>query len=188
MGGFVDVGWIVFYVSWGAAALHPSMSRVSEESDAAGSEVQSGRIAAIGAFSLIPPAVLLSDGIFNDGGNAVIVAIFSACINVLILIRLAGTVAVHRQAVARERVLRTCGESLVTAQGHGEIVSAGLGAVQALTNAAPGITTALYLARDLPADSRAIVCDGPPARDGARGSLGGRRIRRGAVRREAHQC
>jgi diguanylate cyclase (GGDEF)-like protein/PAS domain S-box-containing protein len=150
MGGFVDLGWILFYVTWGAAALHPSMSRVSDEP--ADNEIKSGRIAAIGAFSLIAPAVLLSDATFNDGDNAFIVAVFSACINVLILIRLAGTVSVHRQAVARERVLRACGESLVTAQGREEISSAGLAAVHALTNAAPWITTSLHLARVTAAD------------------------------------
>src|SRR5207248_9872703 len=29
-GGLLDGGWIVFYVLWGAAALHPSMADISE--------------------------------------------------------------------------------------------------------------------------------------------------------------
>ena len=169
MGGFVDLGWILFYVTWGAAALHPSMSRVTDDWDAAGSEVRSGRIAAIGAFSLIAPAVLLSDAVSNDGDNALTVAVFSACINVLVLIRLAGTVTVHRQAVARERVLRACGESLVTAQSRAEISSAGLAAVQALTNGASGIESSLHLARAPPPTAQHHLRRSPPARRSSRG-------------------
>ncbi len=30
VGGPVDVGWIAFYLTWGCAALHPSMQRMSE--------------------------------------------------------------------------------------------------------------------------------------------------------------
>ena len=162
MGGLVDLGWILFYVTWGAAALHPSMSRVTDDAGATSSEVRSGRIAAIGAFALIAPAVLLNDALSNGGDNALVVAIFSAGINLLVLVRLAGTVRVHRQAVARERVLRACGESLVTAQSSEDISAAGLAAVRALTDGGAPVETELHLARMTPPDGPAPVTSVQP--------------------------
>ena len=43
MGGVADLGWIAFYVAWGAAALHPSMAQVTVRTEAWSSEVRSGR-------------------------------------------------------------------------------------------------------------------------------------------------
>jgi hypothetical protein len=52
----VDIGWIVFYVAWGAAALHPSMRELSPcPENAAGHRSPVGRGRQCG---LIPPVVL----------------------------------------------------------------------------------------------------------------------------------
>ncbi|MEA3055180.1 MAG: hypothetical protein QOD30_612, partial [Actinomycetota bacterium] len=53
----VDAGWIVFYVGWGAAALHPSMRDLSVRSPAA-SRASVRRLALFCSAALIPPAVL----------------------------------------------------------------------------------------------------------------------------------
>lgn len=54
-GGPVDVGWIVFYFCWGAAALHPSMRTLSEPGRTTMAPMTRGRFALLAAASLMAP-------------------------------------------------------------------------------------------------------------------------------------
>ncbi len=54
-----DLGWILFYSCWGAAALHPSMRELSEPRPLAPPRTSRRRLALLGAVSLIAPVVLL---------------------------------------------------------------------------------------------------------------------------------
>ena len=62
-----DIGWIIFYSCWGAAALHPSMRELSERRPVAALLTSRSRLALLGAVTLIAPVVLLVETI---GGQA----------------------------------------------------------------------------------------------------------------------
>ena len=55
-GDLLDGGWIVYYVLWGAAALHPSMTSISEAA-APSMKLTRARILAIAAAALIAPVI-----------------------------------------------------------------------------------------------------------------------------------
>jgi diguanylate cyclase (GGDEF)-like protein/PAS domain S-box-containing protein len=141
VGGWGQLGWVVFYVSSGVAALHPSMREVTETADRVSVDVRTGRLAALAALGLIAPALLFA----GSNEHATAIGVFAATLYLLVLVRLAGIVAVHRQALARERILRVSGESLLIAQDVHDLTTATLDAVRSLTANSGPIDSALYL-------------------------------------------
>lgn len=114
-GGPVDVGWLTFYVAWGAAALHPSMVTLTEPRTVRQTELGGRRLLALALASLIAPAILLVEAVrgpVHDGG---VIAISSAALFLLVLARLAGVADRHRRSLARERVLRQASAALAAA-------------------------------------------------------------------------
>jgi diguanylate cyclase (GGDEF)-like protein/PAS domain S-box-containing protein len=85
----VDAGWIVFYVGWGAAALHPSMSRLAIAAPNRRS-INARRLMLVGSAVLIPPVALFVEQARGDVVNAVPIAIASAVTFVLVMVRVAG--------------------------------------------------------------------------------------------------
>ena len=61
-GGLLDLGWMVSYLCWGAAALHPSVRSLSEVSPARGVRVNRRRLLVLAPAALIAPALLLFQG------------------------------------------------------------------------------------------------------------------------------
>jgi diguanylate cyclase (GGDEF)-like protein/PAS domain S-box-containing protein len=115
MGGPIDFGWIVFYATWGAAALHPSMRDLTEPRVVRESPVTSGRLLILTLSALVPPAVLMVEEITGSVTDAVAIAALSATVFLLVLLRLSGVVRINRQATERERGLRQAGAVLVSA-------------------------------------------------------------------------
>jgi diguanylate cyclase (GGDEF)-like protein len=62
-GGLVDLGWMVSYLCWGAAALHPSVRSLSEVAPSRGPRVNRKRLLVLAPAALIAPALLLYQGI-----------------------------------------------------------------------------------------------------------------------------
>ena len=61
-GGLLDLGWMTSYLCWGAAALHPSVRRLSEVAPANGVRVDRRRLLVLAPAALIAPALLLYQG------------------------------------------------------------------------------------------------------------------------------
>ena len=55
-GTIVDLGWALFYCAWGAAALHPTMTRLTEPVPRQQVEVSPARLAVLMLASLIAPS------------------------------------------------------------------------------------------------------------------------------------
>ncbi|HEX2356699.1 MAG TPA: EAL domain-containing protein [Micromonosporaceae bacterium] len=128
-GGPVDLVWMLFYATWGAAALHPSMVRLTEPRVARPSKLTARRLVLLTLCSLIAPVVLLAqavDGPVTDGG---VIALASAVMFVLVLTRLYDAMRTHQRALGRERGLREAGADLVAATDLGQVTSAIRGAV-----------------------------------------------------------
>jgi diguanylate cyclase len=100
-GGLLDAGWLLSYVLWGAAALHPSIRvLVDANVTAQPSRVGRGRLTLLAASSLLAPGVLFVQGVtapervdwFAIGTGAVVLFL-------LVLVRMSGFVTqVQRQA------------------------------------------------------------------------------------------
>ena len=131
-GTIVDLGWALFYCAWGAAALHPTMTRLTEPVPRQQVEVSPARLAVLMLASLIAPLVLLIIAPSGAGSDVDVIAVFSAVLYLLVLTRLWDAAASHRRALDRERVLRQASMSLVTAADVSQVAAAVKGAVDAL--------------------------------------------------------
>lgn len=110
-GTIVDLGWAVLYGAWAAAALHPSMRSLTRSAERR-AETGLGWLSLLAVASLIAPGILLIGAVRGVHSNVGVIGAFSAVLFLLVLYRLAGVVATHRQAVGREKVLRIAVSSL----------------------------------------------------------------------------
>ncbi|GAA2589220.1 hypothetical protein GCM10010399_19120 [Dactylosporangium fulvum] len=124
VGGPTDLGWVICYSGWAAAALHPSMVQLTEPTRASSADLGARRIALLGAASLIAPAVLLIEASLGRVHDAAVIAASSGVMFVLVLARLAGVMANHRQSIVRERELREATTTLVSAADATEAMAA----------------------------------------------------------------
>jgi diguanylate cyclase (GGDEF)-like protein/PAS domain S-box-containing protein len=111
----VDLGWVVFYAGWGAAALHPTMTDLTQPVGRQHVEVSPVRLIVLMLASLVAPVVLFTGSFGVRGGDGGVIAVFSAVLYLLVLSRLSDVAASHRRALGRERAVRQAGASLVSA-------------------------------------------------------------------------
>ncbi len=124
IGSFYDLGWVVFYAVWGVAALHPSMVGLSVPVRQPPAEMSPRRVILLMAVALVAPAVLLADTLLGNASHGPVIAGASALLFLLLMLRLSGVVTRHRQAVERERTLRSAGADLVSAADTDEVAKA----------------------------------------------------------------
>jgi Flp pilus assembly protein TadB len=107
----VDLGWIAFYVCWGAAALLPSMRELTEPKVLRRRHERLRRLVLLGLACLIAPAVLLIEVLTGNVHDGLVIAVLSAVLSVLVLVRLGRAVRIQRASVERERALASCRRS-----------------------------------------------------------------------------
>ncbi|MGA2211208.1 MAG: EAL domain-containing protein [Acidimicrobiales bacterium] len=127
-----DLGWILFYSCWGAAALHPSMRELSAPRPAAPLRTSRARLALLAMVSLIAPAVLLVETGLGNPVDAPVIAVVAGAMFLLVLLRMSGLVRAHQSAVSREQVLRRASAELVAAPGREAMYEATVTAVSEL--------------------------------------------------------
>ena len=99
-GGFLDAGWLLSYVTWAAAALHPSM-RGSGTPTAEPQRVRMTRrrLGLLAASSLLAPALLFVPGIGTDGVDRLAIGAGAVLLFLLVVLRMSGFVSqVQRQS------------------------------------------------------------------------------------------
>jgi len=114
-GTVVDLGWALFYGAWGAAALSPTMTELTQPVARQHVEVSPIRLTVLMLASLIAPTVLFAESFRSRGPYESVIAVFSAILYLLVLSRLWDVAASHRRALGRERAVRQAGVSLVSA-------------------------------------------------------------------------
>ncbi len=114
-GTIIDLGWAVFYAAWGAAALHPTMTELTQPASRPQAEASPIRLTVIMLASFIAPVVLFTQSIHGRDPNEGVIAVFSAVLYLLVLSRLWDVAASHRRALDRERAVRRAGASLASA-------------------------------------------------------------------------
>ena len=136
-----DAGWILYYLLWGAAALHPSMRSLEEPTDDPRTRLTPLRLALLGGACLIAPTIRFAQAIGNPDLLVLIAA--SAVLFLLVVARMAGLVRQEARAVARERALRGAGIELVAAAGQEQVAEAAIAAVHRLLSAEPPVRLVL---------------------------------------------
>jgi diguanylate cyclase (GGDEF)-like protein/PAS domain S-box-containing protein len=139
-----DVGWIAFYLLWGAAALHPSMRTLEEPAVGSRTRLTPVRLGLLAGACLIAPGVRAWQS-FGDTDRLVLI-FASAVLFLLVVARMVGLVRQEERAASREHALRRAGGDLVAAAGRAQINEAAISAVLALV--------------DGPVDVRLVVLSG----------------------------
>ncbi len=131
-----DVGWIAFYLLFGAAALHPSMRHLQEPVAGYESRLTPLRLALLTAASLVAPVIeLLAD----PSGDLQVVIAASAVLFGFVVARMAGLVLQQQHTAERERTLSGAGSSLVAATTREQIGMAGEDAARRLVGDAASV-------------------------------------------------
>ena len=154
-GRATEIGWIVFFSSWGLAALHPSMTHVGDPGPYRVAGISRPGLVLLTVASLVAPAVLLVASLRDTVRGVGVVAGFAAVSSVLVLLRLAVVIRSYRRTMTRERVLRQVGTALVAAVSAEEVAAAVKLAGATLAAPDSGVRVAL-----LPAEPAGFA--GPP--------------------------
>ena len=125
-----DVGWIAYYVLWGAAALHPSMRTLDQPATDVRTRLTPLRLGLLAIACLIAPGIRFAEEFGNPDVLVVIVA--SAILFLLVVSRMAGLVRQEERQAARELALRHAGVELVAAAGGDGVRGAAVHAAQSL--------------------------------------------------------
>jgi signal transduction histidine kinase len=108
---WLDAGWLLSYVFWGVAAIHPSMRALSKPRATRAPRLSKLRLIVLGGALATAPAVLIVERATGHAIDAVAVAIGAATLSALVLWRLAGLVRGLDRLRAAERSARTEAEA-----------------------------------------------------------------------------
>ena len=138
-GSLIDLGWLMSYALWGAAALHPSMRRISHPRvvKAVGHRVAEAILLVLAA--LAAPVMLIVASSKGERSDIDLLAVASGVMFALVLARLGTTThALDRsrhhlsRAVARQEALTAAAVALVGATDEVAIAVAAVSSGQAL--------------------------------------------------------
>ncbi|GAB2593281.1 hypothetical protein Aab01nite_36410 [Paractinoplanes abujensis] len=110
-----ETGYRVLYVTWGLAALHPSMVRLTQPMTPSTPRWRGRWAALLGASVATPPLVLLIEALQGGVNDGVPIAIAAAITLTLTITRLADSATLNSQALGREQGLRGASTALVAA-------------------------------------------------------------------------
>ena len=136
---WLDAGWIGFYLLWGAAALHPSMSDVDEPAVKRGEVLTRFRLALLTGASLVAPTMGMAHDLSVGDYDFAVVRAASIVLFGLVILRMAGLMRQQERSLERERMLSASGTDLVAATSREEIDNVALSAARAL--AGPDLVT-----------------------------------------------
>jgi diguanylate cyclase (GGDEF)-like protein len=90
-GGALDIGWMLFFALSGAAALHPSMHRVSQPGEIR-TGMSTGRRLLLASATLLAPTMAVVQWVRGDTSTTPVIAAGSAIMFLLVLARMTGLV------------------------------------------------------------------------------------------------
>ena len=105
-GSPIDVGWMTWYVCWGAAALHPTMGALSEPAPPRQAQLTRWRLGLLAGASLLAPAIQVVQLARGQHTEGLVIAVGSMVLFGLVLARLQGLAGeVAALAGLRKRLL-----------------------------------------------------------------------------------
>lgn len=132
-GSLVDLGWMSFYGAWGAAALSPDMTRLTEPVRPTPLQISNRRLLLFTLVPLAAPGLLLWELSRGGSGHVLETAATAAILFLLVSLRLKGLVNAAREATHREHAMRRTGEALVAASDPDTVHRVGLAALADIT-------------------------------------------------------
>jgi hypothetical protein len=132
VGGPTDLGWVLFYVCWGAAALHPAMREVTMEQPWRPRQLKPVTLGLLSASAVIAPLALVWRDVAGSPSDGGILAITSVTAFGLVMLRLTGLARSQAANARRELALRSFSEYLVSATERSDVWNAGIDAVLAI--------------------------------------------------------
>ncbi|WP_157239954.1 PAS domain S-box protein [Catenuloplanes japonicus] len=119
-----ELAYLLFYIAWGQAALHPSMSRLTSPPATEPGDMRLAWKVLLGLSVLVPPVVLLVETLRGTVTDGLMIAAIATVIYGAVFARLFDAVEKHRRLLARERHLREICGALVAAAGPDEVDTA----------------------------------------------------------------
>jgi diguanylate cyclase (GGDEF)-like protein/PAS domain S-box-containing protein len=129
---WLDAGRILFYVLWGAAALHPTMRDLAETEPTRQSRFTGLRLALLTGATLVAPVLEIAKVLPTHNGDLLFIIVSSIGLFGLAVARMAGLVRERERSVAREHALSSAGGMLIGVTEPLDIVAAALRAVAEL--------------------------------------------------------
>lgn len=108
---WLDTGWLLSYVLWGVAALTPSMRDLSSPRAGRGPSLSTTRLIVLAGAVATVPILLLVERVAGYPIDAVALAVGSAALSALVLLRLAGLIRSLDGLRRAEKVARSESES-----------------------------------------------------------------------------
>jgi diguanylate cyclase (GGDEF)-like protein len=101
----INLTWLLAYVLFGAAALHPSMATLSEPAPARNRRLTRRRLSLLTGVSLVAPILLLGQAWGRSGIDAAAIGIGSIALFLLVVARMAGLIRQVEQQAAQLEAL-----------------------------------------------------------------------------------
>ncbi|NJC83217.1 PAS domain S-box protein [Planosporangium mesophilum] len=131
-GGPGELGYLLFYVCWGAAALRPSMVRLTMPAQAGPARLPHWWIAVMWLSLTVPAGALFVESVAGPPRNGLVIAVATIIMAALVLTRLSDAITKHRRSLARERGLREACGPLMVATGQAGVAAAIRAAIDGL--------------------------------------------------------
>jgi diguanylate cyclase (GGDEF)-like protein/PAS domain S-box-containing protein len=131
-GGLLDLVWLLGYVAFGMAALHPSRVDLTQPSPELPNPMRRGRLGLLAVAGLLPLGVRALAVAFGEHVSVPFVLAGSTLLYLLVLVRVARLVHQQDLAIRREHVLRAAGHDLVVATTDADVQHAVSAAAQRL--------------------------------------------------------
>ncbi len=147
-GTLLTLGWLVCYIAWGAAALHPSMTWLTQLTGRRLSDGATSSVTLLVVASLIPPVFLFMHAWKGRNGVEGVVAIACGVLYLLMLTRLWEVASSHRRSLLRERTLRVASAALAAAGSAEQVARAVRDAAATLVPGTPVDRAAILAVRD----------------------------------------
>ena len=109
-GDWVDFTWMLSYVLWAAAALHPSMRDLSKARPVPALRVAAARIIVLAAALLTVPAALLAEQLRDKPFDVYVVVAIGSAISLLVVGRLTGILRELERSHGSEGAARAVAE------------------------------------------------------------------------------
>jgi signal transduction histidine kinase len=108
---WLDSAWLLSYVLWGVAALHPSMQELSRPARSGGPRVSTLRLGMLAVALATAPAVLLIQKAMGEHVDAVAIALGAGVLCGLVLLRLTSVIHALEELRVTERLARAEAET-----------------------------------------------------------------------------
>ena len=141
----VDLGFLLFFSLFGAAALHPSMAALFEPVPSVEAKLTRLRLMLLAGASLTAPAVLALQATRGESINAPLFVVGSATLFLLVVARMAGMMRARERAAERERILRRAGAALAASQYKENLHQTTLETALELLGSNPAVGASLWV-------------------------------------------